>query len=164
MTARLARWLRLASLGAAVAGAAACRTPPPPPVAPSVVAAGLRLPSVWVFPGSEVPPFCLVLLPDGNARFEGGFLHLNPMRWTYAADHRFTLAVPALRDRDTPALQQHVSEGQLLTYDAATRTMAWALHPDAAAIPLLGYMLVRPQRLTATQRRDLRRACPALGS
>jgi hypothetical protein len=159
------RPIRAVVLAAALA--AACgRNPRPVAVAPYVAAGrggeALRLPSVWTFPGSEVPAFCLVLLPEGRAVFQGGMLYLNPARWSYAADHRFSLSVPALRDSDTPALLAHVSEGQLLGYDSTTRTMVLALHPEAAAMPLLGYVLVPPSGLQRSQLNALRSRCPAL--
>lgn len=157
--------LRPVTFGVCLAAvAAACsRGPAPAPIAPTVAAAaGTTLPSVWAFPGSDVPAFCLLLRADGRAEFLGGFRYLNPVRWTWSADHLFTLTVPAFTARDTAALAEQVANGSLLGYDMATKTMRLALHPEADALPLLGYVLLRPDRLTADQRAVVRRRCPVL--
>jgi len=140
--------------------------PRPQSVAPTVRigagAAALALPSVWTFPGSDVPAFCLVLREGGRAEFEGGFRFFNPVRWTWAPDHRLSLTIPALSARELPSLLEHVADGQLLGYDSTTKTLTLALNPDAVSFFLFGYNLFRPTSLTAEQIAPARRRCPSL--
>lgn len=124
--------------------------------------AATSIPSVWTFPGSDVPAFCLVLRQGGVAEFEGGFRFFNPVRWAWTPDHRLALTMPALSARDTPHLLEHVATGQLLGYDSTAKRITVALHPEAPSFFLFGYNLIRPTLLTADQVEPVRRRCRSL--
>lgn len=101
---------------------------------------------VWEYPASEFPTMCIVLLPHGELRFQGGFLFFNPGRWEKNPRDgtlRMTLGGASPFPFGAPRRHSSYAAGTVVTAIPDQRVLVYQLTPNSASLEFAGFVFYR---------------------
>ena len=101
---------------------------------------------VWEYPASEFPAMCIAFLPDGELRFQGGFLFFNPGRWESEAIDgtvRMTLGGASPFPFAIPRRQPGHPAGTMVTAIPHRRILVYRLNANSASLEFAGFIFYR---------------------
>ena len=101
---------------------------------------------VWEYPASEFPTMCIAFLPNGELRFQGGFLFFNPGRWERSSQDgtvRMTLGGAAPFPFAIPRRQPVHPTGSMVTAIPHQRILVYRLDANSASLEFAGFIFYR---------------------
>ena len=137
---------RICRAFAAIAVAiAACSVQPERNAAAAVIPSNAAL-GVWEYPASEFPSMCIAFLPDGELRFQGGFLFFNPGRWERNSKDgtvRITLGGAVPFPFNVPRRHREHPVGTMVAAIPNQRILVYHLSADSASLEFAGFIFYR---------------------
>lgn len=101
---------------------------------------------VWEYPASEFPAMCIAFLPNGELRFQGGFLFFNPGRWESDSKDgtvRMTLGGASPFPFAIPGRQPVHRAGSMVSAIPNQRILVYRLSANSESLEFAGFIFYR---------------------
>jgi len=99
------------------------------------------LPSMtWINPASDFPAMRLHFDPNGTARFEGGFVFFNPVRWRYDSTAReLYLRLSGIDSSTIATFEDGIARGHAIRFDRSDSALVTRVDRNTRSIWIAGF-------------------------
>jgi hypothetical protein len=119
--------------------------------------------SIWMHPGSDAAPFCIVFSPTGSARGYGWIAEEGPVRWSFdSVAHELSIQVRRLDSDGLYVIRDHIPRGNAVRVDSARAEFAVPLRLDRPSIFWFNFYLFPANSPPIAARPELAGDCPPL--